>query len=200
MCTMQYSNNYANFRQNEFSSIHRRLVQVTSLPRRVYCRRGTSTYECCTKPSVVSQTAHPQKLPATIRQIPFSGLCIGEKSIGKGVFGKCYSGFMSSHLQVCMKVFQIDDLVSVFPMEATLTSRLCHSNLPWLYGITEHGPRKMLVLSFHGIDDKSCTLHKVLNYDSEQLWFDRSLIDWKVIMIYFLQLTISTKTESCITI
>lgn len=83
-----------------------------------------------------------------------------------------------------MKVFQIDDfLVSVFPMEATLTSRLCHSNLAWLYGITEHGPRKMLVLSFHGIDDKSCTLHKALNYDSEQLWFDRSLIDWKVIII-----------------
>lgn len=58
MCTMQYSNNYTNFRQNEFSSIHRRLVQVTSFPQRIYCRRGTSTYECCTKPSVVSQTAH----------------------------------------------------------------------------------------------------------------------------------------------
>ena len=128
----------------------------------------TSTYECCTKPSVVSQMI--------IRQILFSGLCIGEISVGKCVFGKCYRCFMSLHLPVCVKAFWIDDLlVSIFPMEATLTSRICHSNLPWLYGITEHGPHKMLVLSFHGVDDKSCTFHEALNYDSQQLWFDRSL-------------------------
>ena len=103
--------------------------------------------------------------------------------IGKGVFGKCYSGYISANLEVCVKVFRSDEqLASVIPLEAVLTSQLCHSNLPWLYGITENESHKMLVLSFHSVNERSCTLYKVLHKDPQRLDFDVLLIDWRNIL------------------
>lgn len=168
-------------------SSHRKLedVTVTRKPHAQSSRqRVTSTYDCCTKPSIITHAVKPKTfLSKQIRSIPFSAICINKKSIGKGIFGKCYSGHMSTHLPICIKAFRNDDaLMSVFPIEATLMLKLCHPNLPWLYGITEHGSCKMLVLSFHNINGRSCTLHKALHYDLDQLWFDRQLIDWKIII------------------
>ena len=75
----------------------------------------------------------------------------------RGVFGKCYGGVMSSHIHVCIKALRTDNqLGSTFPVDAVLTSKLCHTNLPWLYRISEHGSHKLLVISFHGINNQSC--------------------------------------------
>ena len=148
--------------------------------------RLISTYQCCTKPSPVVNSSqignHYQKLHS-IRHIEFSALHMYKQLNGKGVFGKCYSGYISANLEVCVKVFRSDEqLASVFPLEAVLTSQLCHSNLPWLYGITENESHKMLVLSFHSVNERSCTLYKVLHKDPQRLDFDVLLIDWRNIL------------------
>lgn len=146
----------------------------------------TSTYECCTKPSELSnhQKSYPRLVFQSIRRIPFSALTIDKQPIGKGVFGKCYSAVISSHINVCVKVFRSDEkLLSVYPLEAVLTSKLCHSNLPWLYGIAEHRARKMLILSFHGVNGKSCTLFKALHHDQQEIGFNVTEIDWKIIVL-----------------
>lgn len=166
MCTMQYSNNYTNFRQNEFSSIHRRLVQVHFLNEFIVGEEHLHM-----NAALNHQLCHRQLILRNYqRQFDKSHFlaCVLVRSLLVKAYLESATVVLCPHIYKSVKVFQIDDLlVFVFPMEATLTSRLCHSSLPWLYGITEHGPRKMLVLSFHGIDDKSCTLHKALNYDSE---------------------------------
>lgn len=85
----------------------------------------TSTYECCTKPSELAnhQISYPQLVFQSIRRIPFSALTIDKQPIGKGVFGKCYSAVMSSHINVCVKAFRSDEkLLSVYPLEAVLPS------------------------------------------------------------------------------
>ena len=139
-------------------------------------RRLTSTYQCCTMPS----EDFLQQMPL-LRTIPFSSLNLNKDPIGKGVFGKCFSGFMSSHLNVCVKAFREDErLVCTFPVEAILTSKLCHSNLPWLYGVSEHGPHKMLVLTFHGINGKPYTVCKALRTKCEDIPFE---INWKNILL-----------------
>ena len=63
--------------------------------------------------------------------IPFSALNVEKQPFGKGVFGKCFSAVMSAHINVCVKAFRTNKrLVSVFPLEAVVTSTLCHPNLP----------------------------------------------------------------------
>ena len=98
-------------------------------------RKLTSTHECCTMPSEGSPPRFNfSRQLSTLRRIPFSSLKLEKDPIGKGVFGKCFSGFMSSHINVCVKVFRTDErLGPTFPVEAVLTSKLCHCNLPWLY-------------------------------------------------------------------
>lgn len=120
----------------------------------------------------------------SLRRIPFSCLKLGKHCIGKGVFGKCYSGYFAAHLNVCVKVFRTTGHYdAVFALEAVLTSKLCHPNLPWLYGVTEHHPQKILVLSFHGINGNSVTLFKILHYDPATTELDIASINWKVILL-----------------
>ena len=115
-----------------------------------------------------------------LRNIPFSALHMSKDPIGKGVFGKCFSGFISSHIEVCVKAFRLDDrLIHTFPVEAVLTSTFCHPNLPWFYGLSEHGPRRMIVLSFHGINGKSYTIHQALQTNCQDLLIE---INRKVIL------------------
>ena len=80
---------------------------------------------------------------------------------------------MSSHIEICVKAYRLDDrLVYTFPVEAVLTSTLCHPNLPWFYGHSEHGSHKMIVLSFHGISGKSYTIHQALQTSCQDLSID----------------------------
>ena len=41
----------------------------------------------------------------------------------------------------------------------------------------------MLVLSFHGVGGRSCTIHKALHYNQQDVGFDTSRIDWKIIIL-----------------
>ena len=87
---------------------------------------------------------------------------------------------MSTHIEVCVKAFRLDDhLIHTFPVEAVLFP-LCHSNWPWFYGLSEHGPRKVLVLSFHGINGKSYTIHQALKTDCQDMLIE---INWRVILV-----------------
>ena len=152
-------------------------------------KRLTSTYECCTKPSVShmreSVSCSVQQALQSIRKIPFASLNNIEKQpFAKGVYGKCFYASMSASIKVCIKAFRTDKhLVSAFPLEAVITSNLCHPNLPWIYGIMEHENHMMLVLSFHGIGGNSCTIHKALHYSQKDIGFDATKIDWKVIIL-----------------
>ena len=107
-------------------------------------KKLTSTYGCCTMPSEgVPARFNLSRQVSLLRKIPFSSLKVDKYPIGKGVFGKCFSGFMSSHIKVCVKAFRTDEhLGCTFPIEAVLTSTLCHSNLPWFYGLSEHNDIK----------------------------------------------------------
>ena len=64
-----------------------------------------------------------------------------------------------------------------FPVEAVLTSTLCRSNLPWFYGFSEHGLRRMIILSFHGVNGVSYTIHQALHTNGQDFPIE---IDWKV--------------------
>ena len=100
-------------------------------------------------------------LQDNIRKISYSDLAIEKDCIGKGAFGKCYSGQLA-HLQVCVKVYRPGYEYS-FPTEAQILSSCCHKNIPWLYGVVAEGSKpKMLVMSWHGINSKACTLYKLL--------------------------------------
>lgn len=127
-----------------------------------------------------NQASHRNHCWRLVRTIPFSAVRNVNKSpIGKGVFGKCYTGYISSSIPVCIKVFCKDNqLASTFQPEAFLMSKLSHSNLPWLYGVSEHDGHKILVLSFHGVDGRSYTLHKALHSDCLSV-----TINWKVILL-----------------
>ena len=126
-----------------------------------------------------------QQALQSIRKIPFASLNNIEKQpFAKGVYGKCFYASMSASIKVCIKTFRTNKhLVSAFPLEAVITSNLCHPNLPWIYGIMEHENHMMLVLSFHGIGGNSCTIHKALHYSQKDLGFDATKIDWKVIIL-----------------
>ena len=63
------------------------------------------------------------------------------------------------------------------PME---TDNLCHTNLPWFYGLSEHGSRRMLVLSFHGVNGRSYTIYQALKTDCQDISIE---INWKVILM-----------------
>jgi len=56
---------------------------------------------------------------------------------------------------------------------------LYHPNLPWFYGIvwTHYSETKMIVMSFHSIEGKPCTLYDALNPDEKDT--DLALIDWR---------------------
>ena len=161
--------------------MHRKLTESARRPI-VLEHKSTSTYKYCTVPSsgaVQSSISQKAFNLSCVHTILFRALRNVNKSpIGKGVFGKCYSGYMSSNKHVCIKVFRRNDqLPSTFQPEAVLMSNLSHSNLHWLHGVSEHDGHKIHVLSFHGVKDRSYTLHKALNSNCSSV-----TINWKMIL------------------
>ena len=149
----------------------------------------TSTLMCTTKPSVQSPgdlhtVSSTYTLPdfQAIRRIPLSAVNLYD-SVGKGVFGECYNASLVSHTSVCVKVFRQErKYSSVFPTEAILTSKLCHPNLPWLFGIVcSEESRKMLIISFHGVGGKSHSLHQVIHDANTSV--ELSQADWRKILL-----------------
>lgn len=98
-----------------------------------------------------------------VRQLARTDLNIDKKSIGRGVFGKCYIGILA-HITVCVKAFRTQ-YESVFPSEVHILSQCSHENLPWLYGVVEEeSTPRMIVMSFHGISGKAYSLHMLLKH------------------------------------
>jgi len=120
-------------------------------------------------------------VPNTVRKIPYKDLCFDKEAIlGKGVYGKCIRGKVAS-LNVCIKVIREGATYqSTFEVETTLLSRLCHPNLPWLYGAV-FSP-KAIVISLHTIDDKSVTIHSTFCSSCSVSVAAFTVIDWKKIL------------------
>jgi len=80
--------------------------------------------------------------------------------LGEGRFGKCYLRIFN-HYKVCIKLFK-DTEKTAYIAEANILSKLCHPNLPYLFGVCI-GNQPCLVTSFHGFGNESVTLHETLN-------------------------------------
>lgn len=99
--------------------------------------------------------------------------------LGSGVFGKCFLGQLGP-LKVCIKVHRREEKYEAyFPREASVLSQLCHSNLPYLYGVSE-GTYKIILMSFHGHEDKSLSLYKALANKDESIMLTQD--QWKAIL------------------
>jgi hypothetical protein len=75
------------------------------------------------------QISYPQHVFQSLPRISFSSLTVDKQPIGKGVFGKLQCNNVVSFINVCIKVFQSDEKLSVYPLEAVLPSsaiQTCH--------------------------------------------------------------------------
>lgn len=117
----------------------------------------------------------------SLRKLSDRELCITEEKIGQGVFGVCYIGSLGP-LKICAKVFRSACLCeSSFRYEAVLLSMCTHANIPWFYGIVK-SPR-MIISSFHAINGKACTLHRILNSRTCTIEQKISPVNWKTILL-----------------
>ena len=115
---------------------------------------------------------------------------IDKKSyLGQGAFGRCYSGTLGP-LSVCIKVIRTDSVSETyFSREVSILLRCCHANLPILHGIVTKGGTtryNMIVMSFHGVGKKSCTLHSALCQSAgsikDNYAADLSESQWRIIL------------------
>ena len=67
---------------------------------------------------------------------------------------------------MCIKAFR-KRFNSALGIEAHLLSKCCHENLPWLYGVVTDNSLKLIVMSFHGNDGRSMSLHHLLHLQSQ---------------------------------
>jgi serine/threonine protein kinase len=117
-------------------------------------------------PSATKASEHIKIRPSYsldgIRRIEQTSLDISKQCIGRGVFGKCYVGKLA-HIEVCVKVFR-KGYEYAFPAEAHILLRCSHVNLPWMYGvIIERSSPRAIIMSFHGNDGVSASLHHTLS-------------------------------------
>lgn len=100
--------------------------------------------------------------------------------LGHWAFGKCFMGYVGP-IKACVKVFRPEkECEAYLPREASFLSQFCHRNLPFLYGICD-GTYKIIVMSFHGYNGKSCSIYTALKGRGG---FFPELVenDWKVIL------------------
>lgn len=118
-----------------------------------------SSSVCGTKESCNMPINH-YTIPKSVKRIACKDLKVSKEDfLGKGVYGKCFSGKIA-HLSVCVKAFREQSVYkSTFALEATLLSQCCHANLPWLYGAVFHP--KAIVISLHVIEGNSITIHSM---------------------------------------
>ena len=136
----------------------------------------TSTYGCCTMPSEGFPARFNLSWQVSLLQkIPFSSLRLIKILLARG-----YLESVSVALCHLVKAFRTDEhLGCTFPIEAVSTPTHCHSNLPWFYGLSEHGSRRIIILSFHGVNGMSYTVHQALRTNGQDFLIE---IDWKVIL------------------
>lgn len=127
----------------------------------MFTNKTTASNSCATKASE-SITIHPSYSLVGIRKIKRTSLHVSKRCIGRGVFGKCYIGRLA-HIEVCVKAFR-KGYEHAFPAEAHILLQCNHENLPWIYGvITEDTSPRAIVMSFHGNNGISVSLHHALS-------------------------------------
>ena len=122
------------------------------------------------------------KINSTIRQFSRDEIVIHKQHIlGHGMFAKCFLCSVGP-LKACIKVFKysIDDC---FNNEANILMKCCHQTISYLFGVCLERRYKMMVLSFHGIDMQSYSLHRVLLSSSTSLSIEISSLAWKQIVL-----------------
>ena len=125
--------------------------------------------------------AHQYTIPLTVKLLAYEDLVLDEVNrLGEGTFGKCIIARLA-HIDTCIKVFKDGAAYeSTFAVEAALLSHCCHANLPWLYGIVQEP--KIIVSSFHTMENRSITLHSMLFSDCDNPSASLKLDDWKSIL------------------
>ena len=102
-------------------------------------------------------------------------------SIGSGRFGTCYLATFS-HYQVCVKVPK-HLMRNSLKNEANIISQFSHFNLPYLFGFCSKN--NSIIMSFHGLRDKTVTLYNALYPNSaikELMQSTAIAIDWIAIL------------------
>ena len=106
-----------------------------------------------------------------------------QQVLGRGIFGKCFLGQVGP-LHACIKVIRVGtEFDSSFYREVTILSQCCHTNLPFLYGVCIDTRYKMLLLSFHGINMQSFSIHALLCKKHHYLDLDVTTLQWKEIIM-----------------
>ena len=123
-------------------------------------RRTTVPNTCATKASENIKSRPSYSLDG-IRQIEQTSLDISKQCIGRGVFAKCFIGKLA-HIEVCVKVFR-RGYEYTFPAEAHILLQCNHNNLPWIYGAVVEKNKRAIIMSFHGSDGVSTSLHHALS-------------------------------------
>lgn len=83
--------------------------------------------------------------------------------------------------KACMKVLRVGD--SHFINEANILSSCCHTNIIYLFGVCLLHRHKIIVLSFHGINNESFSLHSVLISKRKLLQFDVTTHQWNAVLL-----------------
>ena len=118
---------------------------------------------------------------ANVRRFDHEEVCIDKQNVfGKGVFGKCYLGSVGP-LQACVKVLRKGQQYEAsFINEVNVLSQCCHPNIPLLFGImTTSAGYKCLLMSFHGINGISYSVHSLLAKEADQL----VTVAWKKVIV-----------------
>ena len=69
-----------------------------------------------------------------------------------------------------------------FHKEANILPCCCHPNVSYLFGVWQQSTRKMLTLSFHGINSQSYSLHLCCSLRKKST-LDLSSMQWKSIVL-----------------
>ena len=161
-------------------TVNKRITLVSSQT----CSVGTG---CATRPSVPTQVVPSTVTLASIRRYnPGDVSFQKDKLLGKGVFGKCYFGYVGPQ-SACIKVLRKGHKFEVLlANEASLLSHCCHPNIPLLFGImTTCAGYECLIMSFHGIDGVSFSLHSLLTKKKEH--FLMTMANWKRVVVGVVQ-------------
>ena len=121
-----------------------------------------------------------ESLQVTVRRFSKLEITISWSNIlGQGVFAKCYIGFVGP-MKLCVKVLRVSNTDN-FYKEVNILSSLCHPNVCYLFGICKQAKHHIL-LSFHGIDSQSCSLHSVL-LSRKKVNLELASAQWKTVVL-----------------
>ena len=102
------------------------------------------------------------------------------KVLGKGVFGKSYFGSVGRQSACAKALRKGPQFEASFTNEVYILSQCCHPNIPLLFGImTTSAGYKCLLMSFHGIDGVSYSVHSLLTKEKEYL----TAAAWKKVIV-----------------